>query len=421
MKAKHSSGISLKIVPLIIIIAAVLVAVVLVKSKPKSDRKVPEKQAMLVEVVSVEPRDATIIIEQRGTVVAAREVELRPQVSGKIVEMDEGVIPGGVFERDSVLMKIEPKDYELMVQQRQSDVANAESSLRIELGNQDVAKQEYSLLGNVISEADRELVLRKPQLTSAQSALETAKSRLEQAELDLDRTNIRSPFNAVVNMKSVDVGQVVSQSSNLVTLTGIDEYWVEVYVKVDELKWMKIPKNENEEGSEVKIFNSSAWGEGDYRMGRVVRLSPVLEEKARLAKLIISIKDPLLISEVGSNKKKLLLNSYVRVEIIGELLESACVLDSSLLHNGNIWICGADNTLHIRPVDIVHRNDDEVIISDRLTPGDRIITTNLSAPVEGMLLGVDRKGTEPVIAVDGDKKGVTNKDTDDISNPGMKR
>jgi len=419
MKAKNSNGISLKIVPLIIIIGAILVAVVLVKLKPKSKREAPEKLAMLVEVVSVEPRDATIIIEGKGVVVASRQVEIRPQVSGKILEMDEGVIPGGVFEKDSVLMKIEPKDYELMVAQRASDVANAQSNLQIELGNQEVAKQEYALLGDVISESDSELVLRKPQLISAQSALETAKSRLEQAELDLDRTNITAPFNAVVNMKYMDVGQVVSQSSNLVTLTGIDEYWVEVYVFVKDLKWIKIPKNEDEEGSEVKIFNSAAWGKGVYRMGRVIRLSPILGEKARLAKLIISIKDPLLVSESGSNKNRLLLNSYVSVEIIGQTLESACVLDSSLLRSSNnVWICGEDNTLQMRAVDVIHRNDDRVIISDVLNPGDRIVKTNLSAPVEGMLLGIVSNDPAPI--AEGDEKGDPNKNSKEVSKSGIK-
>lgn len=383
---KHRSLILRLILPVLIILVGVLFTIYLLKTSQKSKRQPPLRQARLVEVASIKPSDVPINISAMGTVIAAQEVELKPQVSGKIMELSPDLIPGGMFKKNQMLMKIEPDDYKLMVTQRQSDVANAQSSLKLELGNQAVAKQEYKLLEGVVTEDDKELVLRKPQLISAQSALQTAKARLEQAKIDLQRTNIIAPFNSVVKEKYIDLGATVSQSTTLVTLTGTDEYWVEVMVPVDQLKWIKVPRRNSDLGSEAKIYDSSAWGDKAYRTGSVIRLLPDIEATGRMAKLLVSVNDPLLLN-AEKDGNKLLLGSYVRVEIQGQTVQSAYVLDRGLLHDGdNIWLLADDNTLDIKPIDVLYRRENEVVVSEGINSSDKIITTDLPAPVEGMML-----------------------------------
>ena len=53
--------------------------------------------------------------------------------------------------------------------------------MKVEEGNQAIAKQEYKLLGEIISEEDRELVLREPQLASIKAAQESAQAALDKA------------------------------------------------------------------------------------------------------------------------------------------------------------------------------------------------------------------------------------------------
>jgi len=389
------------ILPIAIITAGGLSAWHLYKSKPKSKRKDHSKQGRIVEVISVERQDAPVTIEAQGTVVAAREVELKPQVAGKIIEMDPKIIPGGLFQEGQNLIRIEPDDYQLIVRQRQSDIANAQSYLQLEQGSQAIAKQEYDLLGEEIAQSDRELVLRQPQLVSAQAALEAAQARLDQAKLDLKRTNITVPFNAIVKDKYVDLGAMVSQATTLVSLTGTDEYWVEVMVPENDLKWIQIPGRNGTEGSKVKIYNPSGWNDDVFREGQVLRLRSDLEEKGRRARLLISIRDPLCLTAENAEKEPLLIDSYVRVEIKGNILPSVVRLDRDLLRDGdNVWILTPEGTLSIRPVEVILSERDTVLIGKGIDPSDQIITTDLTAPVQGMSLRLRKKKPDPARADD---------------------
>lgn len=381
-------GIFTKLVlPVVIVTTGVLYASYMINNKPKSQRQRPPLQARLVEVMPVERRDVPVTIKASGTVIPAREVELKSQVAGKIISMNPEIIPGGWFEEGQNLIRIEPDDYQLIVRQRQSDITNAESYLKLEHGNQAIAKQEFNLLGEEISDSDRELVLRQPQLVSAQAALDAAQARLDQAKLDLQRTNITAPFNAVVKDKYVDLGAMVSPSTTLVSLTGMDEYWAEVMVPVNDLKWIQIPGRNGSEGSQVKIYNPSGWDKEMYREGRVFKLRSELEEKGRRARLLISIQDPLALKAENAGKQPLLIDSYVHAEIEGKIIPSVVRLDRDVLRDGdNVWILTKEGTLAIRPVEVVFSGKNTVLIRDSIEPGDQIITTDLSTPVEGMKL-----------------------------------
>jgi RND family efflux transporter MFP subunit len=382
------------ILPVAILVFGGLCAIYFLETKPKSKRQPPARQARLVEVVSIEPSNIPIKISAYGTVIAAQEVDLKPQVPGKIIELSPDLMRGGTFKKDQMLIKIEPDDYELLIQQRQSDVAVAESNLKLEHGNQAVAEQEYKLLEGVVAENDRDLVLRKPQLISSQSALQTAQAKLQQAEIDLKRTNITAPFNSVVQDKYIDLGAMVSQTTTLATLVGTDEYWVKAMVPVDALKWIKLPLADDDTGSQAKIYNSAAWADEAYRTGTVLRLYPDLETNGREAQLLISVKNPLLLN-TDKAENRLLLNSYVTIEIQGLTVESVYVLDRYLLHDGdNIWLFTSQNTLAIQPVKVIYRRKNDVVISEGISAGDRIITTDLAAPVEGMALRLHSTGTD---------------------------
>ena len=136
-----------------------------------------------------------------ASVVPAESVTLQPQVGGEIVSVSDDLEPGGLFRSGDELLRIDPRDYELAVLQRESEVAQAQSSLRLEQGQQTIAKREFEILNESMQDDDRELVLRKPQLESVRAQLALAKAKLEQAKLDLQRSRIRAPFNAIVKSK----------------------------------------------------------------------------------------------------------------------------------------------------------------------------------------------------------------------------
>lgn len=229
--------------------------------------------------------------------------------------------------------------------------------------------------------------MRKPQLETARARLKAARARLDQARLDLERTVIRAPFPAVVQQREVNLGARVAANASLLTLFGTDEYWVEVVVPVQQLHWLDIPRKAGERGSPVRVYDAAAWGEGVYRRGRVLRLGADLEEQGRLARLLVAVEDPLGLRMEESERARLFVGSYVRVEMEGRRLESVATLDRSLLRDGDrVWIMNAENRLEIRPVEIVFRHRDRVLISGGIRAGERLVASGLAAAVAGQPL-----------------------------------
>ena len=352
----------------------------------KAKRQKPARQAKLVRVIPVTKDRCPTVVEAMGPVVPAQQVTLQPQVAGQIIAMSDALIPGGIVPAGEKLITIDPRDYEVLVQQRQGDVAQARKNLKVEQGNQAVAKQEYALLGEVIADEDRELVLREPQLASAQAALESAQAVLQKAQLDLARCDIGAPFNAIIQEKLVDLGTTVSLSSRLATLIATDEAWIELKVPISELKWLTIPQKNGDAGSSVRIYNTLAWGPGQFRTGRVVRLYGELEAEGKLAQLLVVVDDPFCLKPENRDKPKLLIGSFVSAQIEGRTLGDVFAIERPLIHDSTVWIMDAKGQLEIRPVQIIFSGPKEVFVSDGLTENEQLVVTDIAAPVAGMPL-----------------------------------
>ena len=417
------------LLPLAILAGGVLVAAHLIATGPEAKRRPPERRARLVEVEQATLGPQRAVVHAMGTVGPAVSVELHPRVGGEVVEVSKEFLPGGRFRAGDLILQIDKEDYTLAVErkrlaaeqaelaadqgdlaleQRQSAVARTEGELKLEIGQQDIARREYELLGEDVGDPAEELVLRQPQFHTAQAAEQAAKvavkeadvarkaaraaaqearNGLRQAELDLQRTAIQAPFNALVQSRGVNLGATVSATRALATLVGTDTYWVEVSVPVDQLPWIRVPRTTEEPGATGRVFDEAAWGPDRFRTGRVCRLAGNLEEQGRMARLLVSVEDPLALAEANRGQPALLIGSYVRVEIEGTTIASAAPVSRSLLRDGDrVWIMTPADKLEIRPVTVAFRSRDHVLVTDGLRAGDRLVTTDLAAPVDGMPL-----------------------------------
>lgn len=365
-----------------------------IETRPKAERRKPPRQAYLVTVEPVYQTVWITSVSVMGTVTAAREITVSPEVTGVITRIDPEVVPGGVIEKGQLLFEIDWRDYEAIVKQRESDLARARLELKLEAGNQTIARQEYRMLEEIIEEQDKELVLREPHLENARASLEAAQAALDKARLDVQRCTIEAPFNAVIMDKYADVGARVSPTSPLVSLLGTDEYWVEAAVPVDQLPWIQIPQANGHDGSPVKIYNPSAWGESVYREGYVIRLLSQLEEQGRMARLLVAVEDPLGLNGAQSGSP-LLIGTYIRADIEGKPIEGVFPVRRETLRDGNtVWVMNPDDELEIRPVEIIFRGKEVVCITRGLSEGDRIVTSDIPAPVAGMKLRTAEESEE---------------------------
>lgn len=372
--------------PLAILCVGFLGSAYLKSSGPKPQRKPPRKMVSLVQVMPVQKADETVSVQAMGTVVPARELTLESRVSGEIVWMHPEFAPGGFLKAGEETLRLDPTDYELDLARKKSQVADAAYRLKLELGHQAVAKREWQLLKGNKSAKNADLALRKPHLEKARADLAAAKAELKGAELNLERTRITAPFNAVVRERYVETGSQVASQEKLADLVGTDEYWVQASVPVDRLRWLRIPRTAEEEGSEVAVRYGT---DAQVRTGIVIKLLSDLEAEGRMARLLVSIKDPLDLSNPASDRPPLLIGEYVQVEIQGrELFDVFRIPRSALRDGARVWIAAPDDTLAIREVEPLWRDADTVLLRDGLQIGDRLILSDIAAPVAGMPLRV---------------------------------
>ncbi len=372
-------------IALIVIGASVAISYYWMLTPPITERRPRGPEAVLVETTPVTKKTLQIEVRAMGTVTPATHMQLAARVSGQIIEIDPDFLPGGRVEAGRKLVQIDPKDYELAVWQQEGNLTRAESDVRLEMGQQSVAHHEYTLLQDVLPNTDIELLLRKPQLAAKEAAVEITRATLEKAQLDLERTTIKAPFNAFVLTRNVDLGSYVSPGTSLATLVGSDEFWVETSVPVDELQWITLPDETQKEGSPARIYHSTAWGAGVYRTGRVIKLLPDLEPRGRMARILVAVEQPLNFSD--ADVPPLLLDSFVRVAIEGDDVDNVVEVPRTAFHEDkHVWIMLPDNTLDIRNVDIVWGTSDVVYVSSGLNDGEQMVTSNLAAPVPAMPL-----------------------------------
>lgn len=352
-------------------------------SEPEAQREsATRRTAALVETILVERSDYRPQLEVLGVVEPSRDIVLSPRVAGQIISMDEAFVPGGLVAEGQALLRIDPADFERLVTARQSALREVQAELAIEQGRQDVARQEFELLGEEISPEDRALVLREPQIESIRARLQAAEAELEQAKLDLERTTVRAPFDAQILSREVNVGSQVSPGEALGRLVGVDEYWVMASVPMRDLRWLRFAED-GEAGSRVRVRHDAAWAPGEHREGRLARLIGTVNEETRLARVLVTVPDPLARETDGP---PMILGTLVELVIEGRPLEDVVRLDREYLRQDDtVWVMAGEE-LEIREAEVVFRDAQYAYIRSGLEAGEHIVTTSLATVTEGLPL-----------------------------------
>lgn len=371
-------------IPMMLIVAGGVAFAYFKATAPTIKRVRPQRSAAVVQVMPVTESETRTVVTAMGTVAPSREVTLKSRVSGEIRSVSSQFVPGGHITKGEVLLSLDPSDIEVEVSKAESALEEARAALTIEQGSQTIAREEIRLLSEMSAEgvAETDLALRKPQLQQAQAAVASAEADLRKARLDLERTVVRAPFNALIIDRSVNVGTYVSAQETLATIVGTDEFWVEAVVPLDQLSLIDI----HHEGGCPAQIRSQSGGGGSWQ-GRVVRIAGKLNETSRMATVIVAVADPLAPLN-NSAATRLMIDDYVFVEIAGRPLTNVIQLPRSALQDGStVWVFN-NNSLDIRPVSLAWKNADTVFIQSGLSPGEQVVVSELSSPVQGMSLKI---------------------------------
>lgn len=364
------------------ILAASAAAIVVINQTEPTAQQIntTRKSAALVETIVVRRGDFSPKLVVLGTVQAAQQIVLSPRVGGQVVELSEEFVPGGMVSQGDLLLRIDPADFENAVSIRESELQQAEASLEIEEGRQNLAEKELALLGESIDETNRALVLRQPQYASIKAEVSAAKAAVRRAKLDFERSSISAPFDAQILSRSVNIGSQVAPGDELGQLVGIEEYWILAAVPVRSLRWVQFPEK-GVSASQVVLRNADAWGPGVERVAQVTRMIGALDEQTRLARVLVTVPDPL---GRKSDAPALILDTLMEVEIEGRLIENVVRLSRDYIRDRDTAWVMKDGKLEIRECEILFRDAEYAYVSQGLEDGEEVVITTLATVADGV-------------------------------------
>ncbi len=352
-----------------ILIGAIAAAMLLVQMRPEPPKKEIVELAPLVEVLTLESMTANFEVASQGTVLPRTETILSAEVSGTITDISPKFIAGGVFERGEVLMRIDPTNYEVAV--RQAEALVEQRTIEHE-GAKKLRSQGYR------AEAE---------LASAAAALATAEADFVRATRNLERTDIRLPYEGMVRSKETDLGEFVNPGSRLGVVFATDNAEVRLPLTDADLAFVELPnvmdviRSGDAEGPGV-VLRAVQKGQFSEWVAQIVRSEGVVDEKSRMTYAVARVEDPYRRHSEGA---PLPIGTFVSATIKGSSADNVIRIPRSALRGSDdLLFVDNEDTLRIRKVEIVRSDARYVYVGGGAVPGERIVTTALESPVNGM-------------------------------------
>ncbi len=383
--------------PLLILLLAVLASVLIVKSRKAPEKHAQMERGILVETLPVVRQTQQAIVHATGTVEAQREISLVAEVSGTLVWLSPRFVEGGFFRKGEKLLEIDPRDYRLALQRAQAGLAQARARLQTEENLSDIARREWDNIDLADKGEPSPLVLRQPQLESEKANLAAARADLEQARLSLERTVIRAPFSGRLRSKKVDLGEYVRAGNPLAVLAGTDQAEIIVPLAAEDLGWLKIPTAGSNQSGSQSIVSTLIGSTRHQWQGAVTRSFGEIDSINRMAKIVVTIDDPYNLGAGKNHGAFPLANGlFVDIEIKGASLEQVTAIPRSALHEGDVvWLADDNNGLEIRPVHVLRRQQQTLLIDQGLKGDEQLILTSISGAAPGMKLRPQNREKQP--------------------------
>lgn len=368
------------VVPIAILGGCLLFAFYLVRTPTEVSETSPEVIPVSVRVAEVQYESVQLVVESQGKVQAAQQVSLSAAVAGPVAWISPDLEAGGYVEQGQPLLRLETSDFEIAL-------ARAEATLQQARAEAQHSGQELERLREV---AERRLAS-ESQLQNAQRQAQVDRGRLadaeanyRQAQLDLERAEMVAPFNAVVQLREVEVGQYINRAQSIAVLYGADVVEVRVPLAIRQLGYLNVPLASRgeipaEQAPDVTLTGIYGGAEQQWQ-GKLVRNEASIDPNSNTVQTIIRVQQP-----SGDGQLPLPVGLYVQAAIEGREVDNLVALPRSVVRNNNqVLVVDAENKMYYRDVEIYRLEENRVLISGGLLPGEFICTSPIQAVVNGM-------------------------------------
>lgn len=371
--------------PLLLIAFFGSTSLYLIYDKPEIKKRPDESAPLIsVETMTLTERRFQIRINSFGRIQPHTQGQLVSQVAGQIVAVSPSFRDGGFFQKDEVLAQIDARDYRIQLEIAAAELADA----KVEYAEQQVlakqAAEDRKLVRNKGAISD--FALHIPQLAAAEARIAAANARLDQAKLDVERTQIRAPYSGRILTKNVDIGEVISANTSLARIYAVDLVEVRLPIKNSELGFLDLPEqyasgpSAQPTLSEVVISNGLG-GETQLWSAKLVSTAGAIDEQSQQLYVTARIEHPY--QQDDSNRRPLKIGQYVTAEIAGKQIAGALIIPNAAVYQGSYVYLYEDGLLQRREIEVAWQNEHEALIRSGLAAGDQLVLTSLGQVSSG--------------------------------------
>jgi RND family efflux transporter MFP subunit len=330
-----------------------------------------------VQVVEVAQRDVPVYHEWIATLDGYVNAVIQPQVSGYLVQ--QNYREGALVHKNEVLFKIDPRPFQAILDQAKAQLAQAEA----QLGKTQLDVQRDTPLAREKAIAQSQLDNDIQANLAGKATVQADKAAVEQAEINLEFTNVRSLVDGVAGIATGQVGNLVGPQTVLTTVSQLDP--IKVYFVASEQQYLAFvqrnPTAASREKAERELVLELVLSDGTTypRKGKFFAADRHVDAQTGAIRLAGLFPNPDNVLRPGQFGRVRFI-SYIRLAAL--LVPQKAVTELQGMYQ--LAVVGSDDKVSIRTVQVGERSGPMWIIEQGVKPGERVVVEGVQKVRDGM-------------------------------------
>jgi RND family efflux transporter MFP subunit len=329
-----------------------------------------------VEVAEVLQKDVPIFSEWVATLDGYVNAQIQPQVTGYIIR--QTYKEGSFVSKGQMLFEIDPRPSQALLDQASAQVAQAEA----QLGKTQMDVDRDTPLAKARAIAQSQLDNDIHANRAAAAAVKAAEAQVEQAHLNLEFTNVRSPIDGMAGIAQVQIGNLVNPTTVLTSVSQIDP--IKAYFSISEQEYLHYAERINAETQKERPSNGPPFdliladGSVFPHKGLGLLTNRQVDLSTGSIQVVCSFPNPQNFLRPGQ---------FGRLRAAPEIRRGAMLVPqkavSELQGNYQVAVVGADNKVSIRAVKVGDRAGQTWILESGVKPGELVVVEGLQKVQNG--------------------------------------
>src|ERR1700676_2064636 len=361
---------------------------------------------MPVTVVKVQQTDVPLTSEWVGTLDGYVNAQIQPQVSGYLIKQNYN--EGALVFKGQVLFEIDPRPFQAALDQAKGQLAQAKGQVQqaqaqLQLAeinvNRDTPLAEARAIAQSQLDNDtQQKAQSEAAVQSARASVAAAQAAVENAELNLGFTHVRSLITGVAGQATVQVGNLVNTQSVLTSVSQLDP--IKVYFSISDSEYLALTQQAKHKGGDL-LENSSAIpltltlsnGENFPKKGQIAFVDRQMNNQTGAIRIAAAFPNP---------KNLLRPGQFGRIKAETEVRHNALLIPQVAVSEfqglQQIYVAGPDGKAHVETVTLGPQIGTNWVVNSGVSAGALVIVDNLQKLREGASINAHE---HPAVAAGG--------------------